>query len=812
MSLVLHSAIAYSMPPHQRVLDMIKSGQIGMPDFMQNPDFFKERGIDQGLPHRLAALDNPTGQFRVLAILVEFSDNPNQVSGTYFDNLIYGTTGNTVWSYYDEVSYGNLDIVTVNLPSSTGWQTMPQTYAYYVDGDHGFGTYPHNARKLAEDAVWAANPYVDFSQYDNDNDGEVDALYIIHAGPGAEWTGSVDDIWSHAWSCYNDPNVDGVTVDRYSMEPEYWSSPNDMTCGVYVHEIGHVFGVPDLYDTDYSSRGLGRWSSMAGGSWNGSAGNSPAHFDAWSRAFLGFVTPTNVTGSISNAPFPAVENTPTVYRLWTDGQAGPQFFLAENRQKTGFDSALPQGGILIYHIDENESGNTNEWYPGYTSSGHYKVALEQADGDWDLEQNTSSGDNGDPYPGSSNNRTFNNNSTPDSKSYNFTNTYVAITSISNNGSNMSADLSVSNAPLSPSPLFPLNGSATSNRRPYFDFASSSGATVYHIQIDNNSDFSSPVFDVNTLSFSSFTPSYDLSDNLYYWHVRAGNGSVWSGWSATWTVTVDAVPPGSPADLTANGANPSPWSNNVAFLLEWINPPDLSGLQKALFKLGAAPISVFDTSASFAPDPPQNINIPTQGGIPLYIWLQDNAGNADHSNAVSVVLNLDFTDPTGSSASSPDTSNSTTFTVSWSEGSDAGGSGLAGIYDIYVSDDATNWSLWKNNTPAMSAQYTGVSGFTYYFEALCYDNAGNRETHTESAETSTFIDTSASFLPGDANNSGEVNGLDVIYLVSYLKGEAPPPDPFLAGDSNGSCTVNGLDVIYLVSYFKGGDPPFMGQCP
>jgi immune inhibitor A len=800
------------MPPHQRVIDRIISGEIEKPEFMQDHGFFKDRGINQGLPQKLAALDNPTGQIKILAILVEFSDNQNQVAGSYFDNLIYGTSGNTVWSYYDEVSYGTLDLITVNLPSATGWRTMPQTYAYYVDGNYGFGSYPHNARRLAEDAVNAANPYVDFSQYDNDNDGVVDALYIIHAGPGAEWTGNVNDIWSHAWSCYNDPYVDGVTVNGYSMEPEYWSSPNDMTCGVYVHELGHVFGLPDLYDYDYDSRGLGSWSSMAGGSWNGSAGNSPAHFDAWCRSFLGFAAPINVTGSISGAAFPEVENTPTIYRLWTSGQAGPQFFLAENRQKTGFDSALPHEGLMIYHVDENESGNDNQWYPGYTSSGHYKVALEQADGDWDLEQDINSGDSGDPYPGSSNNRTFNNTSTPDSKSYAFANTYVSVTNISNNGSNMTADLAVVNAPLAPSLLAPPNGSLTNNRRPYFDFSNSSGATVYHIQIDDNADFSSPNFNINNLTVSNFTPASDLGDNLYYWHVRAGNGTAWSGWSATWAVSVDGTSPAQPTNLTANGSNPSPWTNNPSFTINWTNPADPSGLQKALIKLNSAPASPFDTSASFPPSPPRSININIQGGIPLYLWLMDNAGNANHQSAAAVTLNLDVTNPTGSLASSPDTSSGLTFEVNWSAGNDAGGSGLAGLYDIYVSTDGADWIAWQSFTPDTSALYTGVQGLTYYFEALGYDNAGNRETRNGFAEAVTYVDTSASFLPGDANGSNSVDGLDVIYLVNFLKGSGPPPTPYLAGDANGSCSVNGLDVIYLVSYFKGGDAPFMGQCP
>jgi hypothetical protein len=67
-------------------------------------------------------------------------------------------------------------------------------------------------------------------------------------------------------------------------------------------------------------------------------------------------------------------------------------------------------------------------------------------------------------------------------------------------------------------------------------------------------------------------------------------------------------------------------------------------------------------------------------------------------------------------------------------------------------------------------------------------------------------------PGDANTSGNTNGLDVTYLVAYLKGVGPAPDPILAGDANGNCQTNGLDVTYLVNYFKGiGPNPVRGIC-
>ncbi len=802
------------MPPNKRVLDMIKAESIPEPAFMSDPNYFKTRNINQGLPRRLAALDNPTGSFKAIAILVKFSDQNSQVTPSYFDNLIYGTNGNTVKDFYSEVSYGRLDIITVNLPSSTGWRTMPQNYGYYVDGNYGFGNYPNNAQKLAEDAVAAADPYIDFSQYDNDGDGVVDALYIIHSGQGAEWTGSVDDIWSHAWECMFWPNVDGVMVRSYSMEPEFWSNPGDMTCGVYCHELGHVFGLPDFYDYGYDSRGLGSWSLMAFGSWNGYSGDSPAQFDAYGRVFLGFATAVNVTSNLISASIPAVEDTGLVYRLWTNGQSSTEYFLAENRQQTGFDSYLPSSGLLIYHVDDTVStGNNNQWYPGYTSNGHYMVALEQADGAWNLEQNSNSGDAGDPYPGSTTHRTFNAASTPNSNSYNSSPTLVSIMNISNSGNIMTADLAVSNAPSAPLLISPNTGSATNNLRPLFDFANSSGANVYHLQIDNNSDFSSPIYDVSNLAVSQFTPSSNLPEALYYWRVRAGNGSAWSPWSAVWTVIIDATSPAAPINLTGNGANPSAWTNNSAFSINWTNPVDLSGIQKALYKLSNPPTGIYDTTGSFIGNPPKTLTMSIQGGVPLYLWLIDNAGNSNYNSRSQVILNFDSTRPTGCIASSADTSASMLFTVLWTRGGDNGGSGLANKFDVWVKIDNGAWSRWIYNSLDTVAEYSGQNNHRYSFEALNYDIAGNIETRNSIAETITFIDTSyaGDYLPGDANGSGAVNGLDVTYLVNFFRGIGSPPNPYLAADANGDCLVNGNDVVYLVNYFKGGAAPFRGNC-
>jgi hypothetical protein len=230
-----------------------------------------------------------------------------------------------------------------------------------------------------------------------------------------------------------------------------------MTCGVYCHEFGHILGLPDLYDTTPTSGadsyGIGKWSIMSYGSWNGpqvyhggyyyTLGDYPAHFDAWCRIELGFTTATNVTSNMTGASIVNVEGGGDIFRLWEDGEASDEYFLIENRQRTGYDAYLPSDGLLIWHIDDAKSDNDDRWYPGLSWYNHYMVALEQADGLWELENKTSRGDAGDPFPGSTSNTSFTPASTPSSDAYIGSNTLVTVTNISSSASTMTADFQVS---------------------------------------------------------------------------------------------------------------------------------------------------------------------------------------------------------------------------------------------------------------------------------------------------------------------------------------------------------------------------------
>jgi immune inhibitor A len=287
------------------------------------------------------------------------------------------------------------------------------------------------------------DPVVDFSQYDNNQDGYVDVLIVIHSGTGAEFSGSNDDIWSHKWSIV--PRYkDGVYISDYTVQPEFWASPGDMTIGVYAHELAHGFGLPDLYDTDYSSNGIGKWGLMAYGSWNGSTGlgDSPAHPSAWSRIQMGFVTPVVIISNTYSQAIPSVEDSSYVFRLWTSGSIGDEYFLVENRQKVGYDSYLPGDGLLVWHIDDAKSDNTQEWWPGQPGSNHYAVALEQADGLFEMEHKTDFGDASDPFPGTFNNIVFDATTNPNSDSYVSGTSLVKIDNISSSAATMYADLIV----------------------------------------------------------------------------------------------------------------------------------------------------------------------------------------------------------------------------------------------------------------------------------------------------------------------------------------------------------------------------------
>lgn len=422
-----------------------------------------------------AALSVPSaGTGNVPVLLVNFNDRSTTYNAANFEDLLFSVNDprRSMNDYYREVSYGTFTVSSG--PSGIGgWYTAANGHSYY-----GKNVGPAREDQWPGDLVWEAASAADaagfnFDAYDQDGDCGVDNLVVIHQGGGEEFVGAPStNIWSHSWSlagalywgrshsgplttnsdCSAHPGQK-VVVDKYTIQPEtYGTSTRITTIGVVAHEFGHALGLPDLYDTDYSSEGVGDWSLMAGGSWNavsGDGGSSPAHIEAWGKWYLGWLAPTAVTCSTA-VSLPAVETSPSgVYRL-LDGSPSSgtgEYFLLENRQLTGFDAGLPGGGLLIWHVEETMADNDLECWPGPTtpppicsSTRHFKVALLQADNLWHLEKGTNRGDTGDPYPGTSGRTTFDGSSTPNSNLYVGTASGASVTSISSSASTMTATL------------------------------------------------------------------------------------------------------------------------------------------------------------------------------------------------------------------------------------------------------------------------------------------------------------------------------------------------------------------------------------
>ncbi len=367
----------------------------------------------------------------------------------------------TMREHYLEMSYGQFHLSG----QVYGWYPMSQGHAYYEGSqsepyDNGFVNPPGGVGSFLRETLTQADSTVDFSQYDNDgsdgipnsgdDDGYVDACFFVHSGRGGE--GGGPSIWSHRsryaswWGASfqtNDSSANGgyIRVNDYIVQPALSSVTAGMIeIGVFSHEFGHAIGLPDLYDTDYSSDGIGNWGLMGGGSWN--TPSEPAHMSAWCKEVLGWITPVLVTENLDSVAIPDVETQPYLLKLWRNGQpeawtswfgigleVGQEYFLVENRQRIGTDVHLVGTGLLIWHIDNSRSGNSNDT--------HRLVDMKAADGTFGNGASP-----GDPWPGTTNNRNFDFETIPPAVGWDGTNTEVAILNISDSDTTMQADLEV----------------------------------------------------------------------------------------------------------------------------------------------------------------------------------------------------------------------------------------------------------------------------------------------------------------------------------------------------------------------------------
>lgn len=307
------------------------------------------------------------GPHKALVLLIEFADVGMQnTDPSLWNNLIFGDSGSTVNSYFKEGSNNQFYLIPAQEALETENDGVVRVTLPY-DHPSNYDWIDKPAGKVVQDALIAADQFMDFTIYDTNGDGNLmpDELHIIAVFAGYERSISSKkpSVWAHRGQL-GGIYLDGIRYVGYHTAQGEMHGDNMATAGVFCHELGHDLALRDLYATDGSSNGVGLHSLMGSGSWGckigEKKGTTPTHLDPWSKAFLGFVTPQTIT---SDGVY-TLNAAPNDYNTLMIPTANPsEYFLLENRQFNGFDEALEYrlsaGGIAIWHIDESKYNNNN---------------------------------------------------------------------------------------------------------------------------------------------------------------------------------------------------------------------------------------------------------------------------------------------------------------------------------------------------------------------------------------------------------------------------------------------------------------------
>ena len=299
-----------------------------------------------------------TGKNRGLVILAEFTDKKFKEQNDrekYHD--ILNTRGYTtqegfvgsVADYFYDQSDGQFELEFDVL----GPYTTKYEYKHYGENDkEGLDVHPE---EMIIEMCEAVADKVNFADYDWDGDGEVDEVFVVYAGKSESDTSDKNAIWPHMWNmteAIGRPYViNGMAINVYACANELAKSGHINGIGTFCHEFSHCLGFPDFYDIIYRGAfGMNDFDLMSGGSHAGN-GFRPVGYTAYEKMMCGWQEPIVLSDHDADIDSvkPISEHGST-YIIYNDAHPD-EFYMIENRQKTGWDKSYPAAGMMITHVD-----------------------------------------------------------------------------------------------------------------------------------------------------------------------------------------------------------------------------------------------------------------------------------------------------------------------------------------------------------------------------------------------------------------------------------------------------------------------------
>ena len=372
-----------------------------------------------------------TGSPKALVILAEFQDTTFTIQDTkdvftnylmnedHFKDKRYNQDQNYkgVRGYFKDCSYGKFT-PTFNV---VGPVKLPKEQTYYGAGSD-------NIKALIEDACSAVDGMVNFADYDANNDGIVDLVYVIYAGHSANIGGNkTTDIWPKSGTVTISKKLDGKSIRRYGVSNELAGLENKTKdketingIGLFCHEFSHTLGLPDIYayNTDaenQDNQGMEFWDIMDGGT-GIRGGRVPASYLAWEREVMGWMNINELKNDITINNLKSIDNGGKAYKI-VNPKNSNEYIVLQSIQKGPWNQGWGDGtygkGLFAYRISY-PSGKVNVFdYPNNVK-GKPRVIPIPADGKILAAANAggklnvyTAQLNGDLYPYNGNNKTNN---------------------------------------------------------------------------------------------------------------------------------------------------------------------------------------------------------------------------------------------------------------------------------------------------------------------------------------------------------------------------------------------------------------------